>query len=704
MGKNQDTEVLYCESGVPFEELLRGLCENYESIYYVDFVQDKIYPYRVKTVDEAAIEDFNRKGFNFKTAFEHYIENAVLEEDQKEMTYICSQEFLEKRLAGKSAYAHEYRVKIDGKVRYFRVKFCNLDDDGRLRRMAVAFSDVSEDKAMENDLLGYGGSILVVDDDAIQRNLLASILGDDYNIILAADGDQAYYILDQKGRDIGMVITDLMMPGCDGIGLLSRIRSQKKFKNIPVIVSTGAQEQEDELKCLRLGAADFIKKPFIPEVVKYRVGNVSKLRESIALLHVLEKDPVTGLLSKDFFFRRAKEIMDANSEKEYRIVVTDVEKFKLVNEKYGIKMGDQVLQHIAKRFSDLIPNYVLGGRISGDKFVWLQEKVVQTREEGLKLLEEVLEGAPVPNLVMKHGIFYVNQNRKLTVQAMYDRARLAMESIKNVYGVYCAVYDDKIRQDLMTQKQVLDNMEKGLEEGQFQVYYQPKHNIRTNSTGGAEALVRWIHPELGFMNPGVFIPLFEQNGFIREMDAYVFRAVCRDFVQWKAEGKRVVPISINLSRRDFDKEDLAEKIIDIVDGYGIEHELIHFELTESAFVENPEQIARTIGKLHDNGFVIELDDFGTGYSSLTTLNSIKLDVIKLDISLIRDDGSENKNNVLEFVMQLSRMMKMQTVQEGVETEEQVERVKNLGCDYIQGYYYSKPLDKLAFEAYLANEG
>lgn len=704
MGKNQDTEALYCESGVPFEELLRGLCESYESIYYVDFVHDKIYPYRVKTVDEAAIEDFNRKGFTFKTAFEHYIENAVLEEDQKEMTYICSREFLEKQLTRKNAYAHEYRAKIGGKVLDFRIKFCNLDDDGSLRRMAVAFSNVSEDKAMENDLLGYGGSILVVDDDAIQRNLLTSILGDDYNIILASDGGEAYDILNQKGRDIGMVITDLVMPGCDGIELLNRIRSQKRFKNIPVIVSTGAEDQEDELKCLRLGAADFIKKPFIPEVVKYRVSNVSKLRESIALLHVLEKDPVTGLLSKDFFFRRAKEIMDANPDKEYRIVVTDVEKFKLVNEKYGIKMGDLVLQHIAKRFAGLIPNYVLGGRISGDKFVWLQEKLVQTREEGLKLLEEVLEGAPVPNLVMKHGIFYVNQNRKLTVQAMYDRARLAMESIKNVYGVYCAVYDDKIRQELMTQKQVLDNMEEALKEGQFKVYYQPKHNIHTNSTGGAEALVRWIHPEMGFMNPGVFIPLFEQNGFIREMDAYVLEAVCRDFAQWKAEGRKVVPISVNLSRRDFDKENLAERIIGIVDSYGIEHELIHFELTESAFVENPTQIIKTIGKLHDSGFIIELDDFGTGYSSLTTLNSINLDVIKLDISLIRDDRADNENNVLEFVMQLTRMMKMQTVQEGVETEEQAERVKNLGCDYIQGYYYSKPLDKPAFEAYLANEG
>ena len=231
------------------------------------------------------------------------------------------------------------------------------------------------------------------------------------------------------------------------------------------------------------------------------------------------------------------------------------------------------------------------------------------------------------------------------------------------------------------------------------MYYQPKIDAKTQKVAGAEALVRWIHPELGFMNPGVFIPIFEKNGFIAKLDNYVWKTVCEDMVEWRGKGMEF-PISVNVSRRDFANASLTEHIVDLVNYYGIPHDMLHIEITESTYADNPEMIKATIKKLHDEGFIIELDDFGTGYSSLTALAGMDVDVLKFDLSIIQEDNAESEKNVLDFSMNLANMMKLKTVQEGVETPEQYERVKSLGCDYVQGYYFAKPLPKEDFEAYL----
>lgn len=425
--------------------------------------------------------------------------------------------------------------------------------------------------------------------------------------------------------------------------------------------------------------------------------------QDVSHIYQFNKDSLTGLYTKDYFFKRVEEILAENPDKEYRILVSDIENFKMINEKYGAETGDELLKYLANAIRKLLgENYIIGGRINADKFACLQFGITQTREEGRAMEYEVLENAPVPNLVWKHGIYYTKFDRSLSARAMCDRARLAVDSIKGVYGVNCAVYNDNLRQNLIVQQQILENMEDAIERQEFFVYLQPKHNLHTNKTGGAEALIRWIHPEMGFMNPGVFIPVFEKNGFIKELDKYVFTKVCQMISSWVREGKPVVPISVNLSRRDFEERDLAEQLISLVDFYKIEHSLIHIEITESVFSENPDQTTSIIRDFHNAGFIIELDDFGTGYSSLFTLNELELDVLKLDMSLIQSDKPGTERNVLDFCAQLTKMMDLQSVAEGVETEEQLKRIKELGCDYIQGYYFSKPLPIEEFEKYLAD--
>lgn len=423
--------------------------------------------------------------------------------------------------------------------------------------------------------------------------------------------------------------------------------------------------------------------------------------QDITDIHKFRKDELTGLYTKEYFFRRVEEILRENPDKEYRILVSDVVNFKMINEKYGVETGDELLRYLASAEKKLMPeNYILGARINADKFACLQYGHRQSREDGLRMEAEVLKNAPVPNLVWKHGIYYTSFDRSISAQTMCDRARSAVDSIKGVFGINCAVYDEKLREKLLVQQMIVDNMEEALKREEFQVYLQPKHDARDNKIAGAEALVRWVHPTAGFMSPAQFIPLFEKNGFISSLDRYVIEQVCRLLQRWKKESIPLIPISVNLSRRDFEKKDLVEDILQLIHTFGIDPCWLHIEITESVFSDNPVQTTELVRKLHDSGFVIELDDFGTGYSSLMTLNELELDVIKLDMSLIQKDKPGTERNVLDFCTQLTKMMKLESVAEGVETQEQLDRIKQVGCDYIQGYFFSKPLPIVEFEKYL----
>lgn len=413
-----------------------------------------------------------------------------------------------------------------------------------------------------------------------------------------------------------------------------------------------------------------------------------------------ERDQLTGLYTKEFFYRYAEQIMAIHPEKKYAILTTDIENFKFINESYGIETGNRLLKQIATNSAKHIPGYTIGGRVDGDSFVALLE-LVQPSEQIIETICSIRDKSIVPNLSIKHGFYDLNED--IPVDVMCNRAFLALNNIKGTYGKRLQKYDDTLRIDWIKKQQIMDSAEDSLHKGLFLVYYQPKHDLRTNKTGGAEALVRWTHPDYGFMNPGMFIPMFEENGFIKHMDAYIREETCRMLSECKEKGYPLIPVSVNISRRDFEEEDFVESIIALTEKYGLEHSLLHLEVTESCYVDNPEKIARDISLLHQAGFIIELDDFGAGYSSLASLNAMPLDTMKVDMSIIRKDVPGSERNVLEFIMQLAKMMHLQTVQEGVETEEQYLRMKSLGCDFIQGFYFSKPLPKADYLEYIMKE-
>ena len=421
------------------------------------------------------------------------------------------------------------------------------------------------------------------------------------------------------------------------------------------------------------------------------------------MLSILERDPLTGLYAKEFFFKKVEDYLAEHPTHKYMLWVSDIQGLKVINEKYGYEKGDALLRTMADYGVRHTPGFIFGGRIEGDKLAALV--IARDKEEMNQVAMENDNNTPfpVPNVVIKHGIYRIDPRLNVTPQGMYDRAMLALQKIKSRYGVYLAEYNDELRQDLLLRQMILGSADDALKEHQFKVYYQPKHDFHTDRTCGAEGLVRWQHPDIGFMNPILFLSLFEQNGFITKMDFYVWEEICKTIKKWERDGIPVVPVSINVSRRDFEVPDLAGRITALVDGYDIPHDMVHVEVTESAYSDDPQRITETVKKLHDLGFVIEMDDFGTGYSSLIALSSMDLDVLKLDRSIIENDKPGSEKNILEFSMQLAKMLHLKTVAEGVETKEQMERISELGGDYIQGYYYSKPLPADEFAEYLVKK-
>ncbi len=549
-------------------------------------------------------------------------------------------------------------------------------------------------------LSGTKRSILVVEDNEINREMLCAILEDDFTIMEAENGLVGLELLEQHRDEISLVLLDVYMPVCDGFEFLRRKRNDRQLDAVPVIVTTASDSRDDEIECLRLGANDFVVKPYNVDIMMNRINNTVHLRESASIVNQLTWDTLTGLYSREFFYRRVDSVFASTSstgEVSYDMVCSDIENFKTLNDRYGRQNCDQLLHDLAERLSNMLPGYVVGGRVGSDIFAFLIEH--QADHEWTSVLESVPKGLLGANLSIKFGVVE-NVDKGLAVSLTCDRAIIALEGIKGSFGVDVAWYNEDLRRRQLMEQTIVETMEEALEQRQFTVYYQPKHDLHLNRTGGAEALARWIHPELGFVSPAVFIPIFERNGFITKLDLYICEEACRELRRCKDLGLPTVPISFNASRLDFDMPDLAEQIVALADRYDVDRSLLHVELTETAYTENPDRVIEALGELRSHGFQIELDDFGSGYSSLASLNVLPLDVMKLDMSIIRQAAHLNDYRIVHSALQMAQFLNLETVAEGVETFSEADTLKSLGCDKIQGYYYSKPLNGKDFEAYL----
>lgn len=543
--------------------------------------------------------------------------------------------------------------------------------------------------------------ILVVEDNALNREVLSAILEESYDVLQAQNGQAALDLLRKRGEEISLILLDVMMPVMDGYSLLDIIREDPELSLIPVIVTTQSNSEEDEVAALSHGATDFVPKPYRPQVILHRAASLIKLRESAAIVNLLQYDRLTGVYTKEFFYRKLRERLDANPDKRYCIVCVNVENFKLFNDTFGAREGDRLLVTLADILREMAGEDGFCGRFDADRFLFLQEASSQwITGEGKDLEPEALNH----RVVLRWGVYEIT-DRTVQVEQMCDRVLLAVGSIRGKYNQFLAVYDDALRAKLLREQAITDAMEPALQNEEFVVYLQPKYSLKHGCIAGAEALARWIHPKWGFMSPGEFIPLFEKNGFIPRLDQYMWEKTCQLLGQWKKDGHPMIPISVNISRADIYQQDLVKAFTGLVKKYGVDPRYLHLEITESAYVDNANRIVTTLKELRQRGFPIEMDDFGSGYSSLNMLGQLRLDILKLDMQFVcNETGKPEVQSILGDIVAMGHRLHLGIVAEGAETRGQVDRLKDAGCDYVQGYFFAKPMPLDQFEAHWKARG
>ncbi|MBR2549650.1 MAG: EAL domain-containing protein [Clostridiales bacterium] len=542
--------------------------------------------------------------------------------------------------------------------------------------------------------------ILVADDEMINRELLENILCDEYDVLMAEDGEMAYDIIRENRKTLSLILLDLMMPKLNGLDLLSRIKEDPDLKGIPVIVLTS--DQASEVESLMRGAADFIPKPYPqPDIIRARISRSIELAEDRQIISATERDELTGLYSSEYFYRYGEQFDKYHPNSDMDALCLDVNHFHIVNERFGMAKGDEILRKIASCLMTIFSasDCVICRKTADTFLVYCSH-----RDDYTSIMDKISEacGNMPTSIKLRIGV-YASCDKKLDIRARFDRAKIAADLIKNNYSVSVSTFDEKLMENELFAEQLVDEFPKALAEGQFQVFFQPKFNITGDKPvlSSAEALVRWFHPTLGMISPGKFIPLFEEDGLIAQLDEYIWKSTAATISDWKKRIGISVPVSVNLSRAEMYDPKLVETFEKITSEAGITSKDIYLEITESAYVRDSDQIVDRVKELRSHGFFIEMDDFGSGYSSLNMISELPIDALKLDMMFIRNAFDKiNDTRMISIVIDIADYLGVPVIAEGVETEEQYLALKKLGCTIIQGYYFSKPVPAGEFEKFL----
>lgn len=413
------------------------------------------------------------------------------------------------------------------------------------------------------------------------------------------------------------------------------------------------------------------------------------------------RDHLTGLWNRDFFVEMVAKTLRENPDIDFVLIATDIYQFKMFNDVLGRKMGDEVLLGISKGLLKGSRTLWVPSRIAADRFAVLLPKEDYDEQRILSMMHAVLDQKQYSLKLHNYiGVYHIT-DRSLHVEAMYDRAYMALESIKGDFQKEIAYYEDEMRNRKLKDTLTMEELDYALRSDQLVMYLQPQVNILTETVVGCEALVRWKHPKRGMVPPFEFIPLFEKNGMIIRMDYHVWELACRQIAKWRDEGRKMCSVSVNISARDFYLCDLYDDIVGLVKKYDIDPKQLRLEITESALALDVQEQMEIVKRLQDYGFIVEMDDFGSGYSSLNNLKDITVDIMKLDMNFFKKTAAkERAEKIIESVVHLANKLQMPMIAEGVETKEQVDMLRRIGCTMVQGYYYAAPMPVEEFEAFI----
>ncbi len=548
-------------------------------------------------------------------------------------------------------------------------------------------------------------TVLIVEDEFINREILASYLEENYDVLKANNGLEALHLIHESLIPISLILLDINMPIMNGFAFLQEIKKEEKYKKIPVIVLTG--EKDSELESLNLGAVDFISKPYnMKEIILARVRRSIELSEDRMIIQAAERDERTGVYNSHIFTEYVNKMDRYNIDGKTDMMVIQIEKMHLFSELHGHERGYDALYLFAKVLKDMaLKCDGIVGNYKAEYFMMYLNR----QKDYKKFFREVEERFDLEmqglTFKFKMGVYHV-EDKIEPVESRIRRAKLVCDEIINSNKDKVIIYDNERQKNALFRQQLVSDLKQAISEHQFEVYYQPKMNIQgdTPVLSSAEALIRWNHPELGFISPGVFIPLFEENGDIRLLDRVVWQEAARQIRRWKDIYHRTIPVSVNVSRVDLFDPNIAKTFKEIVDEAEISPHDMYLEITESAYGNETDQIEEIVSKLRKEGFKIEVDDFGSGYSSLNAITSLTFDVLKLDMQFVKTLLTNEKTyNMVKIVAEIAKFLNVMLVAEGVETKEQLDILKKLGYQVIQGYYFSKPVRAVDFEKFIKKE-
>ena len=455
-----------------------------------------------------------------------------------------------------------------------------------------------------------------------------------------------------------------------------------------------------------------IEKRAVSEAHGRTVGSFLSIRDETEQQRTLQRerynathDSLTGLYTKDYLYERVRALLTENPDKTYYVSYMDIDNFKMVNDVFGREFGDYTLCCLADSLRENLPYDTLYGRLTGDCFGLCFTEEGFDREKASQMMSNfiVRSGAREHRLVVHQGVYKVTE-RDIEVSVMFDRAHIAQTTIKNEYKKHIAMYDDSMREQMLWEQHIVTQLPDALATKQICPYLQAMVDT-TGKVIGAEALVRWIHPVDGFLPPYRFVPAFEKNGMIADVDRFMWRSACEILARWQRMGNEDLFISINISPKDFYFMDVYAELRKIVEEYGINPARLRVEITETTMMTDSVNRINILQKLRDFGFLVEMDDFGSGYSSLNMLKDMPVDVLKIDMVFLNETKDVVKSQtILHNILNMTNDLGIMPLTEGVETEKQYRMLSNMGCKMFQGYYFAKPMPVQQFESLFLRSG
>lgn len=560
-----------------------------------------------------------------------------------------------------------------------------------------------------------------IDDDIIQ-----DVFALGAEIVVIPDGYRAVELLEQRYDEVAAVLLDAAAFGMEA---LSEINERGWVDDIPVIMMLEEEFGEVMDRAYEMGALDSVSYALGKNGIKNRIVNVLRffhrqknamnlaIEQNIKLseekYRMLKQDSLTGCLNFTGFKEEAAALLRQNPQIPYEIWYCDIKQFKLINDAFGYESGDRVLKWWFHAVAECLDEKEAIGRVSEDKMVILayeknEGKVGEHFRKVDEELDDFLQEIGISYEVeIAAGIYKTKPEERTQpdVNHMVDMANVAQKNVKGQKGRSLSVYSEELWEKQQRTAQINRELKGAIERREIAIWLQPQYNYATGELVGAEVLCRWIHPELGFISPGEFIPVLEKAGQIPILDRFVWEEACRHIKKWMEEDSGIhIALSVNVSRMDIREAGFLQHMQGLLDKYDLLPEMLRLEITESAYIDEPEQLIEVVKKLRNMGFTVEMDDFGSGYSSLNMLKEVPVDVVKLDMKFLSQGGNRSKGgNILSSVVRLSHNLELPVIAEGVETAEQANFLKNLGCNLMQGYWFAKPLPVLEFEKLLRSQ-